>query len=146
MRANIKWIYCGVCQYSNVSDFVALGVQIMDTQPVFFLSFYYVLSSTSSLQTEKMKTEKNVLLSAPFCAPPFHGFHDLSALQTSPLYSIGSQLLPLPFLWLCMLPLDFLQGVLLHLTEPYNHREVQMKQIHIYVLWAKYSVSPKFTY
>lgn len=86
----------------------------MDTQLVLPLSFYYFLSSTSSLQTEKMKTEKNVvLLSAPFCAPSFHGFYDLSALQTSTLHSRGSHLLLVFFLWLCILPLGFLQGVLL---------------------------------
>lgn len=115
--------------------------------PTCILSFFLLFPEQYKFITNRENEDrKECSFISTFCSPPFHGFHDLSALQTSPLHSLGSQLLPLPFLWLCILPLDFLQGVLLHLTEPYNHREVQMKQIHIYVLWAKYSVSPKFTY
>lgn len=123
-----------------------LGIQIMDTQLAFFLSFLLFPEQSKFITNRENEDRKECSFISTFCAPPFRGFHDLSALQTSPLYSIGFQLLPLPFLWLYTLPLDFLQGVLLDLTEPYNHREVQMKQIHIYVLWAKYSVSTKFTY
>lgn len=43
-----------------------LGLQIMDPQLVFFLSLYYFLSSTNSLQTGKMKTEKTFFLCSSF--------------------------------------------------------------------------------
>lgn len=146
VRANIKRLYCGACQDSRVSDFVALGDSDYG-HTTCILSFFFIISWAVQVHYKPRKwRQKRMFFISTFCAPPFRGFPDLSALQTSPLYSIGSQLLPLPFLWLCILPLDSLQGVLLDLTEPYNHREVQMKQIHIYVLWAKYFVSTKFTY
>lgn len=121
----------------------------MDTQLVLLLSFYYFLRSTSSLQTEKMKTEKTL----------FFYQHLFVLLLFWVLWSVSSSDIPRALQRIPPSPSSLSLALytpprllarsapwLGNLTEPYNHWKVQMKKLHIYVLWAKYSVSPKCTY